>query len=187
MNAPPDQLAATVVFPVNRSRNPITLSPAVLGVPSLADHEIVVWVTSCGVHGPVIVQIGRGFRASVTSARTLVGEPCITSNASCVAGAPVQLACMAAHAGTDTGLGAGEGDGEGLGEGLGDGLGVGLGVGLGDGVGEGLVWATAGPFAVQPATASRRHASTTPILTEDSTSGGGPTLRASSFRARRPE
>lgn len=77
----------------------------------------------------------------------------------------MQLACMAAHAGIATGLGAGEGDGEGLGEGLGDGLGVAIGVGLGDGAGEGLEWATAGPFAVQPATASRAQASTTPILT----------------------
>jgi hypothetical protein len=67
---------------VKRSRNPITLSPAVLGVPSVADHEIVVWVTSCGVHGPVIVQMGFGFRASVTSASTVAGDPCITSNAS---------------------------------------------------------------------------------------------------------
>src|SRR5580704_3582945 len=130
MNAPPDQVAATVVFPVNRSRNPITLSPAVLGVPSVADHEMVVWVTSCGVHAPVIVQIGFGFRASVTSARTVPGAPCITSSASWVAGAPVQPACMAAHAGTATGLGAGDGDGEGVGAGLGEGLGVGLGVGL---------------------------------------------------------
>lgn len=79
----------------------------------------------------------------------------------------MQLACMAAHAGTTAGLGSGDGDGEGLGEGLGDGLGDALGVGLGDGVGDGLEWATAGPFAVQPATASRTHASTTPILTGD--------------------
>jgi hypothetical protein len=79
----------------------------------------------------------------------------------------VQLACMAAHAGTATGLGAGDGDGEGVGEGLGEGLGVGLGVGLDGGVGVGLEWATAGPFAVQAAAASRAHASTTPILTGD--------------------
>jgi hypothetical protein len=79
----------------------------------------------------------------------------------------VQLACMAAHAGTATGLGAGGGDGEGLGLGLGVGDGLGLGVGLGDRRGDGLEWATAGPFAVQPATASRTHASTTPSLTGD--------------------
>ena len=101
----------------------------------------------------------------------------------------MQPACMAAHAGTATGLGAedGEGEGEGVGEGLGEGLGVGLGVGLDGGAGEGLEWATAGPFAVQAAAASRTHASTTPILTEEPTSAGGPTLRASRFRARRPE
>src|SRR5258708_38339460 len=75
MNAPPDHVAATVVLPVNRSRNPITLSPAADGPPSVADHEIVVWVTSsrCCVHGPVIVQIGLGFRAAATSARTVAG------------------------------------------------------------------------------------------------------------------
>jgi hypothetical protein len=74
---------------------------------------------------------------------------------------------MAAHAGTATGLGSGIGDGEGLGDGLGAGLGDAIGVGLGDALGEGLEWATAGPFAVQAATASRAHASTTPILTGD--------------------
>jgi len=74
---------------------------------------------------------------------------------------------MAAHAGTATGLGAGEGDGEGLGTGLGVGDGLGLGVGLGDCLGEGLEWVTAGPFAVQPATVSKTHASTTPSLTGD--------------------
>src|SRR5258708_9895031 len=97
MNAPPDHVAATVVLPVNRSRNPITLSPAADGPPSVADHEIVVLVTSssCCVHGPVIVQIGLGFRASVTSARTVAGEPCITSKNSLVARGPQQPAGVA--------------------------------------------------------------------------------------------
>ena len=87
-----------------------------------------------------MVQIGRGLRGSVTSARTLAGEPCITTNASAVAGPAVQLACIAAHAGTAAGLGAavGEGEGVGVGDGLGEGLGVGLGVGLADGFDEGL-------------------------------------------------
>jgi hypothetical protein len=95
-------------------------------------------VTSCGDQEPVIVQMGRGFRASVTSARIGVVEPCITNSASWVPGAPVQLACKAAHAGTATGLGGAGAVGDGLGDGLGVGVGVGLGVGLGDGVDEWL-------------------------------------------------
>jgi hypothetical protein len=79
----------------------------------------------------------------------------------------VQFACIAAHAGTATGLGGAAGDGEGLGDGVGDGLGDGLGVGVGDELEEGLPWATAGPFAVQAETPSRAQASTTPILTGD--------------------
>jgi len=70
---------------------------------------------------------------------------------------------MAAQAGTATGLASGAGDG--LGEGLGVGVGLGVGDGLGLELGEGLECATTGPFAVQPATASRAHASTNPILT----------------------
>jgi hypothetical protein len=66
----------------------------------------------------------------------VAGEPCITTNASCVAGAPVQLACIAAQAGTATGLG-GAG-GEGVGDGLGNALGVGVGDGPADGLEEGL-------------------------------------------------
>src|SRR5258706_16479436 len=89
MNPPPDHLAATVELPVNRSRAATTLSPAAPGLPSVADHEIVVWVTSSAVHEPVIVQIGRGLRTSVMSARTVAGEPCMTSKASWVAGAAV--------------------------------------------------------------------------------------------------
>src|ERR1700682_2379448 len=123
MKAPPVQLAATVEGPVNRSSTPMRLSPGVPGAPWVADHEIVVCVTSCGIPGPVIVQIGRGFLASLTSARTVAGEPCMITRASCVAGAPVQVACMAAQAGTATGLASGAGDG------LGVGLGVGVGVG----------------------------------------------------------
>jgi hypothetical protein len=139
MNPPPVQVTATVELPVNRSSTPTTLSPGALGDPCVADQEIEVCVTSCGDQEPVIVQMGRGLRASVTSARIGVVEPCITSSASWVAGAPVQLACMAAHAGTATGLGGAEGEGDGLGEGLGDGLGVGVDIGLADGLDEGLV------------------------------------------------
>src|SRR5258708_40363740 len=112
-----------------------------------------------------MVQTGLGFRASVTSARTVAGEPCITSKASWVAGAPEQLACMAAHAGTATGLGSGDGEGDGLGAGLGVGDGRALGVGLADFLDEGLEWATAGPGAVQPATGTRKQPRNAPRLT----------------------
>jgi hypothetical protein len=91
----------------------------------------------------------------------------MTTMDSCVAGGPVQLACMAAHAGTAIGLARGDGDGLGVGLGVGVGDGDGLGLELGEDLGEGLERATTGPFAVQPATASRAHASTNPILTWD--------------------
>src|SRR5258708_4756352 len=136
MNPPPDQVATTAEVPVNRSRTPTRLFPGVPGMPCVADQEIVVWVTSCGVAGPVIVQIARGFRASVTSARAGVAEPCITSSASWVAGCPGQLARMAAQAGTATGLGTGVGDGPG--GVVGRWAGPGVWAGLGDGAFEGL-------------------------------------------------
>jgi hypothetical protein len=82
-----------------------------------------------------------------------------------VAGAPAHVAFMAAQAGTEIGLEDGIGDGDGLGEGLGDGLGEGVGVGLAEGDVDGLEWATAGPLAEQPATASRTPMSTNPLLT----------------------
>ena len=71
------------------------------------------------------------------------------------------LAFIAAQAGSVTGLG--RGLGEGLGDGLGEGLGDGDGLGLG--TGEGLEWATAGPLAEQPVTASSSPMSTNPLLT----------------------
>jgi len=89
----------------------------------------------------------------------------MTSKASCVEGVPGQPACSAAQAGTATGLGVGIGGGGGLGDGLGDGLGEGVGVGLGEAGDDGLEWATAGPLAEQPATASRTPMSTNPLLT----------------------
>src|SRR5258708_23580732 len=111
MNPPPDQVATTAEVPVNRSRTPTRLFPGVPGMPCVADQEIVVWVTSCGVAGPVIVQIARGFRASVTSARTGVAEPCMTSSASWVAGFPRHLALIAAPAGPAYGVGTSVGHG----------------------------------------------------------------------------
>jgi hypothetical protein len=101
----------------------------------------------------------------------------------------VQLTCIAAHVGTATGLGGpgGDGGGVGLGDGVGVGLEAGLGVGLADAMGEGLTCATAGPFAVQPATASSAPASTSPLLTGIETPLEGPALRGSRFLARRPE
>jgi hypothetical protein len=73
------------------------------------------------------------------------------------------------------GLGDGSGDGVGLGVGLGEGLGVG--VGLAEGDADGLEWATAGPLAEQPATASRTPMSTNPLLTAHQTPVGQPALR----------
>src|SRR5712692_562116 len=85
------------------------------------------WVTSCGVHEPVMVQMVRGCTGSVTSASTGWVDPCTVMRASCAAAAPGQLACIAAHEGTATGLA--------------DGLGVGLsvGVGLSDGLAEAVL------------------------------------------------
>jgi len=65
------------------------------------------------------------------------------------------------------------GEGEGLGVGLG--ISLGLGVGLGERVGVGR--ATSGPFAVQPATAAKRHTRTTPFLTAEETNMGTEELR----------
>jgi len=76
-------------------------------------------------------------------------------------GAPLQFAWRAAHDGTATGVGEGSGLWLGLGEGKGDGLGDGLGVACV----VGLVWATAGPFAEQPAAARRIATRATPLLT----------------------
>src|SRR5712692_11063767 len=95
----------------------------------------------------------RGCTGSVTSASTFWLEPCSVIRASCAAGDPVQLACMAAQDGTATGLA----EGLGLGDGLGSGVGVGVSRGLGEGLaiagGDGLLWMAALELA-QPATAS---------------------------------
>src|SRR2546430_11260840 len=114
MNRPPCQLAMRAIVPEKRSIVASTLGPGVLGV-CVADHEIIRWVTSSGDQLPLIVQIVLGCVASVTSARTLVVEFCITSTASWAAGEPVQLDDIVAHAGTETALGVGVGEGNGLG------------------------------------------------------------------------
>jgi hypothetical protein len=159
MKPPPCQLAATDEVPVKRSRATITLAPGVPGLPSVADHDTLVWVTSCGCHEPVSVQIVLGFRASVTSATTGLVAPCITSTASAAAGGAEQVARIAAQAGTSVGLGIGEAVGDGLGVGLAEGVGL----GLDDGEAVGLGCATSGPFAVQAATASRTPTAANPL------------------------
>src|SRR5438270_9055124 len=121
----------TAVEPENMSRRTSTLWPDWPGF-SDAHHEIIRWVTSFGDHAPLSWQICFGWLASVTSARISAGEPLITRSASFAAGARVQVALMAAHAGT-SGVGEGEGEGDGLGEGLGLGLGDGEGAGDADG------------------------------------------------------
>jgi hypothetical protein len=65
----------------------------------------------------------------------------------------------------------------GEGDGLGVGTSLGLGLGLGLGECEGLGRATRGPFAVQPAMATKAHMSTTPFLTADETNMGAAELR----------
>lgn len=76
MKPPPDQLAATVLVPVKRSSTAMTLVPAVPGLPCVADHEIIVWVTSWGEKlPPLIPHRVRGALALVTSARTGLGAP----------------------------------------------------------------------------------------------------------------
>src|SRR5712664_4474232 len=147
MKPPPDQVAATVEVPVKRSSTATTLVPALLGLPWVADHEIIVWVTSCGWNDPPLIpQSVRGTLALETSARTGLAAPWSSSTASCGAGVLTQLACRAAQAGTTTGLGSGLGEGIGLGLGLSCGLATGLVVGVGvERLAPGLGWGDSGP------------------------------------------
>ncbi|OLD49758.1 MAG: hypothetical protein AUI42_06350 [Actinobacteria bacterium 13_1_40CM_2_65_8] len=128
MNPPPVQLAATALVPVNMSSVAITLCPGEPGLPWVADQDTIPSVTSCGVQDPVIVQMVRGCKGSVTSASSGWLEPWSVMRASWAAGAPEQVAFNAAQAGTATGLAAG----------FGLGVGVGVGVGISDGLGEAL-------------------------------------------------
>lgn len=70
--------------------------------------------------------------------------------ASCAAGLPEQLACIAAQSGTAIGLATGLG----VGVGVGDGLSIGLDEGLALAAGDGLLCAAVAEFE-QPATASK--------------------------------
>jgi len=163
------------------------------GLPCVADHEIIVCVTSCGWKDPPLIpQSVRGALAFDTSARTGLAAPWSCSTASWAAGVLTQLACMAAHEGTATGLGSALGEGEGLGVGVSSGLGLVL------AAGDGLVRLAAaleagasGPLAVQPAmqpamaSADRRR--TTPFLTAASTNGGVDGLQVCPHGASRTE
>jgi hypothetical protein len=102
----------------------------------VADHEIICWLTSCGVHEPVIVQIVWGCSGSVTSARTGWLDPCKVTSASCAAGPPEQLACMVAQDGTTAGLAGGLALGEATG--VGDWVGLAVGDSLARADGDGL-------------------------------------------------
>jgi hypothetical protein len=90
------------------------------------------------------------------------------SSASWAAGAPVQVACIAAHAGTIPGEGSGVGLGVGTGED--DAVGVGLGEAIGDDVGEAdpeeLDWVP------QPASARIASRATSLIVEPTPTPGG---------------
>ena len=55
MKLPPDQVAATVEVPLNRSRTAMTLVPALPGLPWVAYQEIIVWVTSSGWKFPPLI------------------------------------------------------------------------------------------------------------------------------------
>lgn len=170
MNPPPDHVAATVDAPLKRSRTAIMLVPGVDGLPWLAYHEIIVWVTSSGWKFPPLMPHSvLGAFASETSARTGFGAPCSRSTASAGAAGLTQLPCSAAQAGTTTGPGPTLGEGDGLGVGLANGLA--LAVSDADGLGRleaGLEGGVSGPFAVQPtlaASADTTSRRTTPFLT----------------------
>src|SRR5437899_12834829 len=116
MKPPPDQVAAIVEPPLNRSSAAIRLVPALLGLPWVAYQEIIDWVTSWGWNEPPLMpQSVRGAFALETSASTGLEPPWSWSTASWAAGVPTQLECRAAHAGTAIGLGSGIGVGVGLG------------------------------------------------------------------------
>ena len=147
MKLPPDQVAATVLTPLKRSRTAITLVAGVFGVPCVAYHEIIRWVTSWGWNAPPLMpQMVRGLLALETSASTGCAAPCSLITASWAAGVPAQLARWAAQAGTATGGG------------------FGLGVAEIE-AGERLASGARGPLGVQQTAATRKRRRPTPILT----------------------
>src|SRR5665213_2765281 len=99
------------------SRVAITLCSGLPAACRLAVHEIWLSDTSCGSHPPLSLQIVLGCTGSVTSARTLIVDRWTMSTASRAVGTPVQVACIAAHVGTGSGLATGIGEGLGVGEG----------------------------------------------------------------------
>src|SRR5256885_16945214 len=81
----------------------MTLVPGAPGLPCVAYHEIMVWVTSSGWKlPPLMPQSVWGAVAVETSASTGLGEPCRSSTASWPAGWLEQWACRAAQAGAGT-------------------------------------------------------------------------------------
>jgi hypothetical protein len=100
-----------------------------------------------------MLQIVRGWVASVTSARTSWPDPCTVIKASCAAGLPPQLACIAAQVGTMAELADGLGFADGLWSGVGDGLSEAMAEGLA--IEEVGLCLEATPFELpQPASAS---------------------------------
>src|SRR5689334_892667 len=154
MNRPPFQLATVVAPPpANRSRVSSMLGPACPGV-CVALQEIIRWVTRCGCALPLMVQMVCGCVASVTSARTVAGAPCMTSSASCEVGWPVQLALIAAQVGTCEPVAVGEGEGEAAADGVG--------VRAADAVGE--VWTAAVLVDPQPTETATAASASSPTL-----------------------
>jgi len=82
MRPPPVHCALTVDVPEKRLSVAMTLAPAVPEDPMVADHEIIVCVTSWDCHAPARVQRVWGLTGSLTSASTVALEPCMTARAS---------------------------------------------------------------------------------------------------------
>jgi hypothetical protein len=163
MPAPPCQVATTALMPEKTSRVTMALLEA-LPCPWLAYQDTIVWVTSCGFHGPPNVQMVSGWTGSVTSARTGMLVVCMINTASWLLDDDEQLAVMAAQDGTAARLATGLGVDEGLDEAAGDWPrdAVGVASALGDGVGLGCAAEPPGP---QPPSASTAATATTPSLT----------------------
>jgi hypothetical protein len=164
MKPPPCHVATTALIPEKTSRVTMALVPGAPPWPWLAYQATMVWVTGCGFHAPLNVQMISGWRGSVTSAKTGMDVPCMTNTASWAVDDDEHVAVIAAHEGTEAGLATGLGVEDGRVDGDADGLGDGVGLGLATGDGVGLVWAVEPP-GPQPSSASSAAIATTPSLT----------------------
>jgi len=166
MKPPPCHMATTALMPEKTSRVTTALVPGAPPWLCVADQATMVWVTNCGFHEPLKVQMVCGWRGSVTSARAGMVDPCMTNTASWAVEDAEQVAVMAAQEGTAAGLATGLGVEDGSDEGDAGGLADGVGLGLATGDGVGLEWAVELP-GPQPSSARSAATATTPSLTED--------------------